>query len=126
MEINKNELKILELFRKELFLKESIKGLMKRIKSNSYQRVHEAVEMLVKKNVIFSEKIGNTNLISLKFSREAILLLSFLDEKEAKEFPKKIKKICLDNKSSIRLIRKVKCGQFSPAISRYCFDLKVK
>ena len=91
MEINKNELKILELFRKELFLKESIKGLMKRIKSNSYQRVHEAVEMLVKKNVIFSEKIGNTNLISLKFSREAILLLSFLDEKEADKIPNYLK-----------------------------------
>jgi len=87
MEINKNELKILELFRKELFFKSSIKGLMKKIKSNSYQRVYEAVEMLVKKNVLFSEKIGNTNLISLKFSREAILLLSFLDEKEADKIP---------------------------------------
>ena len=91
MEINKNELKILELFRKELFLKASIKGLMKRIKSNSYQRVHEAVKMLVKKNVIISEKIGNTNLINLNFSREAILLLSFLDEKEADKIPNYLK-----------------------------------
>ena len=60
---------------------------MKKIKSNSYQRVHEAVEMLVKKNVLISEKIGNTNLISLNFSREAILLLSFLDESEADKIP---------------------------------------
>jgi len=55
-----------------------------------------------------------------------IHLYAFLDETEAKEFPKKIKKICEDNKSSVRIIRKVKCGQFSPAVARYCFDLKVK
>jgi|SRR3989338_7921303 len=87
MEMNKNELKILELFRKELFLKASIKKIMKIIKSNSYQRVYEAVEELVNKNILSSEKIGNTNLIRLHLSREAILLLSFLDEKEGNKIP---------------------------------------
>ena len=82
MEINKNELKILKLFRKELFLKASILEIMKKINSRAYQRVHEAVKWLVKKKILISEKIGNTNLISLSFSRESILLLSFLDEKE--------------------------------------------
>ena len=87
MEINKNELRILELFRKELFLKISIRKIMSRIKSKSYQRVYEAVDKLVKKNVLVLEKIGNTNLISLSLSREAILLLSFLDEKEGNKIP---------------------------------------
>ena len=53
-------------------------------------------------------------------------LYAFLDETEAKAFPQKIKKICTENKSAVRILRKVKCGQFSPAISRYCFDLKIK
>ena len=87
MEITKNALKILELFRKELFLKISIREIMKKINSKSYQRVYEAVEDLAKKKVLISEKLGNTNLISLSFYREAILLLSFLDEKEATKLP---------------------------------------
>src|SRR3989344_6861712 len=87
MEINKNELRILELFRKELFLKISIRKIMSRIESKSYKRVYEAVDKLVKKNVLVLEKIGNTNLISLSLSREAILLLSFLDEKEGNKIP---------------------------------------
>ena len=82
MELNKNELKILELFRKELFLKASIREIMKKIHSKSYQRVYDAVWGLVKKNFFVLEKIGNINLISLHLSREAILGLSFLDEKE--------------------------------------------
>ncbi len=80
MEINKNELKILELFRKDIFLKISILEIMKKIKSKSYQRVYEAINLLVKKNVLSLEKIGNVSLISLKLSRETIILLGFLEE----------------------------------------------
>ena len=87
MEINKNEVKIVELFRKELFLKASIMELMKKITSKSYQRVYEAVEKLIRKKILLSEKIGNTNLISLNFSRETILLFSFFDEKEGSKIP---------------------------------------
>ncbi len=87
MEITKNALKILELFRKELFLKISIREIMKKINSKSYQRVYEAVEDLAKKKVLISEKLGNTNLTSLSLYREAILLLGFLDEKEATKLP---------------------------------------
>jgi len=87
MEITKNQLKILELFRKHLFLKASIREMMNRIKSRSYQRVYEAVQELSKKNILVSDKIGNANLTSLSFSREAILLLSFLDEKQGNKAP---------------------------------------
>ena len=87
MEINKNELKVLELFRKDIFLRISIRGIMNKIKSKSYQRVYEAVANLVKKNVLALEKIGNANLISLNLSHGAILLLSFLDERERNKIP---------------------------------------
>lgn len=87
MEITKNELKILNLFRKELFTKASVKEIMSKVNSKSYQRIYESVEELVKKKVLLLQKIGNTNLISLNFSREAILLLSFLDEKEGSKIP---------------------------------------
>ncbi|MBI2004010.1 nucleotidyltransferase domain-containing protein [Candidatus Pacearchaeota archaeon] len=83
----KNELKILKLYKKNIFLKISIREIMRKINSKSYQRVYEAVDKLNKKNILGLEKIGNTNLISLKLSRESILLLSFLDEKEADKIP---------------------------------------
>ncbi len=57
-------------------------------------------------------------------SKGMIHLYAFLDEREFKEFPNKIRSICGKNK--IMILRKVKCGQFSPAIARYCFDIKVK
>jgi len=82
MELNRNELKILELFQKDIFLKISILEIMKKIKSKSYQRVYEAIGLLVKKNVLSLEKIGNISLISLKLSRETIILLGFLEETE--------------------------------------------
>lgn len=83
----KNELKVINLFRKDLFLNESIREIMKRLNSNSYQRVYEAVESLIKKNLLISEKKGNLNLISLKLSRETILNLAFLEEKEGNKVP---------------------------------------
>jgi len=88
MEImNKNELLILNLFRKNLFLKASIREIMKRIKSKSYQRVYEAILELEKKNILSSEKLGNMNLIFLNLSRNTIINLSFLDEQEVENIP---------------------------------------
>ena len=56
MELNRNELKILELFQKDIFLKISILEIMKKIKSKSYQRVYEAIGLLVKKNIYLWKK----------------------------------------------------------------------
>ena len=53
-------------------------------------------------------------------------LYAFLDEKDIDKEAKKIKEICKQNKKSCRVVRKVKCGQFSPGVFRVCFDLKVK
>lgn len=85
--ITKNELNILNLFKKNIFLKTSIREIMKRVNSKSYQRVYEAIKILEKKDILKSEKLGNTSIISLKFSRNTISILSFIDEQEEKEIP---------------------------------------
>lgn len=85
--ITKNELKILNLFRRDLFLKASIRDIMKKINSKSYQRVYEAVGSLKARNVLNLEKIGNTHLISLNMSRETFVILAFLDEQGGNKVP---------------------------------------
>jgi predicted nucleotidyltransferase len=84
---NKNELKILDLFRKNLFLEASMHEIMKKINSKSYQRIYDAIENLIKKNILKSEKIGNLRLISLKLTRESNIALSYLDDFEKKNIP---------------------------------------
>jgi predicted nucleotidyltransferase len=84
---NKNEMKILDLFRKNLFLKASIHEIMKKIYSKSYQRIYDAITNLIKKNILKSEKIGNLRLISLKLTRESNIALSYLDDFENKNIP---------------------------------------
>ncbi len=93
--LNKNELKVLDLFRKNIFLKSSIREITGKIKSKSYQRVYEAIESLEKRQILNSEKMGNTNLISLKMSRNTFLTLSFLDEQETENIPNAQKIIAL-------------------------------
>ncbi len=52
-------------------------------------------------------------------------LYAFLNEKDIDNEAKKVKKICKDLKHPVRVLRKVKCGQFSPGTFRVCFDLKM-
>ena len=52
-------------------------------------------------------------------------LYDFLSEDEFSGAVKKIKEICKENKKKCRILRKVKCGQFSPGVFRVCFDIKV-
>ncbi len=54
-----------------------------------------------------------------------IHLYSFLDEKDLAKESIRIKKICVRFGHKVRVLRKVKCGQFSPNVYRMCFDLKV-
>jgi len=54
-----------------------------------------------------------------------IHLYSFLNEKDINSEAKKIKLLCEKEKKKVRVLRKVKCGQFSPAVFRVCFDIKV-
>ncbi len=51
-----------------------------------------------------------------------IHLYSFLHETEIAAYTKKIKEI---SQNQVKILRKVKCGQFSPGTFRMCFDMKV-
>lgn len=53
-------------------------------------------------------------------------LYSFLDEKEIPARARKIKEIARNAKRPVRVLRSVKCGQFSPGVFRVCFDLKAE
>lgn len=75
----------MNLFRKSIFLKVSILGIAKLLKEKSYQRVYESTKALVKKDMLKSEKMGNTDQISFSWTDAAIANISFLDEEEARE-----------------------------------------
>lgn len=53
-----------------------------------------------------------------------IHLYAFLEEKEISAQAKKIITICKQLKHPVKILKKVKCGQFSPGTFRICFDLK--
>lgn len=66
------------------------------------------------------------DLALLKAKKNAIIhLYSFLDETEINPYAKKVKQICQKLGKKIKVLRKVKCGQFSPGTFRVCLDLKV-
>lgn len=54
-----------------------------------------------------------------------IHLYSFLDESEIDLYAKKVKDICRKLGYPVKVLRKVKCGQFSPGVFRVCLDMKV-
>ncbi|MEI6731836.1 MAG: nucleotidyltransferase domain-containing protein [archaeon] len=82
-ELGKNQLGILNLYRKNVFLKATIRELMKKLAGKSYQRVYESVMDLKEQGILKIEKIGNSNEVRLSLGEETVLYLSFLDEKEA-------------------------------------------
>jgi len=53
-----------------------------------------------------------------------IHLYDFLEETKINQETKKIRRLCQPY-HKIRILRKVKCGQFSPYIVRVCFDIKI-
>jgi tRNA (guanine37-N1)-methyltransferase len=52
-------------------------------------------------------------------------LYDFLSEAEFAVVAKNIREICKKNKKRCRILRKVKCGQFSPSVYRVCFDIMI-
>ena len=65
------------------------------------------------------------DLALLKAKKGAVIhLYSFLEENEINSYAKKVKEICKKLGDSVKILRKVKCGQFSPGTFRVCLDLK--
>lgn len=66
------------------------------------------------------------DLALLKAKKGAIIhLYSFLDETEIDPYAKKVREICKKLGYSVKVLRKVRCGQFSPGTFRICLDIKV-
>ncbi len=81
--LTKTQIEILNLFRKNLFLKASILQIQKLLKKKSYQRVYDGVKELVQKKALNEDKFGHSNLITLPLSHESAFILSYLDEEGA-------------------------------------------
>lgn len=81
--LTKNQLEILDLFRKNPFLKASILKIMKTLNKKSYQRVHETIKFLADKKILKIEKYGNSSMASILLGSQSIPLLSYLEEQEA-------------------------------------------
>ncbi len=56
-------------------------------------------------------------------SKALVHLYAFLDENDIKRYTLNMKKL---SGNRVRMVRIVKCGQFSPGTYRVCFDLKVE
>ena len=81
--LTKNQIDILNLYRKNIFLESSMLGLKKDLKKSSYQRIYEAVKELEKEEVIKIKKIGNSSVCKINLSQKSISLLSQIDEQES-------------------------------------------
>ena len=64
---------------------------------------------------------------ALKKSKKGTIihLYAFLSEEELSDERKKVREICKREGYGIRILRVIKCGQFSPKTFRMCFDIKV-
>ncbi len=55
-----------------------------------------------------------------------IHLYVFLRDTEVRAYIQKIKSLCTRYAHPVRVLRTVKCGQFSPGVFRVCFDLRIE
>ena len=85
MEIHTEELRILDLFRKNLFAEFTLKQIMQKLNKKSYNWTYKAISRL-SKNILISEKKGNTTIVKINLDNpQTITYLSYLDRREAYE-----------------------------------------
>jgi|SRR3989344_628773 len=82
MNIKKSHLAIIEVYRKNIFLTETINGLSKTTKKD-YPITYNAIKSLSKEDIIKINRIGNSKVCSINLNQKTISILSFLDEQEA-------------------------------------------
>ncbi len=104
--IKKNQIEILNLFRKNIFLRASIREIAKKLNKKSYQRVYESVKNLEDRKILNIDKIGSSNIVSLDINNSSVRYLAFLDEQESmgKKIPNYDKIINLKEISNYLLI----------------------
>lgn len=79
--LGKTQVAILTLFRKDIFLKASIKNIADRLRK-SYPRVYEAVKGFEKEGILNIERVGRSDIVSIALNEKATSLLAFLEEQE--------------------------------------------
>jgi len=82
--IKKSQLQIMNLFRKDIFLKKTIREISMLLKKD-YPNTYNAIIELEKEGFIKIEKIGKSKVCSIELNQKTISLLSFLDEQESFE-----------------------------------------
>lgn len=82
--IKKSQLQIMNLFRKNIFLKKTIREVSIILKKD-YPNTYNAIIELEKGGLLKIEKIGKSKLCSIELNKKTISLFSFLDEQESFE-----------------------------------------
>ena len=88
--LKKSNLAVVEMFRKDVFLSRTIRGISGMLKK-PYPKVYGAVKELEAGNILSVRRVGGSKVCELSFSEEAISMLAFLDEQEG--FSRKIPNI---------------------------------
>ncbi len=99
-----------------------------RVLSGDVRKIMPKLKQKFERVVMPLPKTGEQFLdLALEKSKKNSLvhLYAFLGEEDIENYAKKIKEICKKMKHPVKVLRKVKCGQFSPGIFRVCLDLKV-
>ncbi|MFH0831350.1 MAG: nucleotidyltransferase domain-containing protein [archaeon] len=105
--LTKEEIKIIDLFRKDLFRSYTIREIMKRTSKKSYPWTFNSVRKMEKMGLIDMAKKGYSNICSLSLDNSyTITYLAFLDELEANS-----RKLPRDN--IIQLINAVPLSYFT-------------
>ena len=60
--LTRKELEIIEIFRKDLFRKETIRGIMKAVSKSSYPWTFNTVKKLIKENILLFETKGKSTI----------------------------------------------------------------
>jgi len=87
MNLKKTQIEILNLYRRNVFLSETIRGVSLKLKKG-YDPIYNAIQELVEQGVLTLKDVGNSKACELQLSPKSMSILSFLDEQEA--FEKKI------------------------------------
>jgi predicted nucleotidyltransferase len=82
--IKKSQLDIMNLFRKNIFLKKTIREVSILLKKD-YPNTYNSIIELEKERFLKIEKIGRSKLCSVEINQKTISLFSFLDEQESFE-----------------------------------------
>ncbi|MFH1210277.1 MAG: nucleotidyltransferase domain-containing protein [archaeon] len=82
--IKKSQLNIMNLFRKNIFLKKTIREISMLLKKD-YPNTYNAIIELEKEGLLNIEKVGKSKVCSIELNQKTISLFSFLDEQESFE-----------------------------------------